>query len=141
MKEIKGSVMINVPADKIWETATDFSSYPEWNPFITQMKGELKEGGVFDVVVSLPERDDIKYRSTLVKMEKDKELRFKGKVRSMLSEEHSKFIEQIEEGKCVFSQRIVFKGLLSYFAGGVIKDSQLGLNKMNEELKKRCEKK
>jgi len=141
MKEIKGSIMINVPAEKVWATITDCSSYPEWNPFVTRMDGEMKEGGVFDVVVSLPGRDDIKYRTTLMKMEKDKELRFKGKIMFQLSEEHSKFIEQIEENKCVFSQSIVFRGLLSYFAGGVIKDSQLGLNKMNEEFKKRCEKK
>ena len=141
MKEIKGSVIINVPAEKVWATVTDFSSYPEWNPFVTRMEGELKEGGVFDIVVSLPERDEIKYRSTLVKMEKDKELLFKGKVRFLLSEEHSKLIEQIEDSKCVFSQRITFKGLLTLFAGKVIKDSQVGLNKMNEELKKRCEKK
>ncbi|MCG7844340.1 MAG: SRPBCC domain-containing protein [Methanomassiliicoccales archaeon] len=139
MKEIKGSVMINVPAEKVWATITDFSSYPEWNPFVTRMEGELRLGSAFDVVVTLPERDDIKYRSTLVKMEKDKELQFKGKIRSLLSEEHSKFIEQIEESKCMFSQSIAFKGFLTLFAGKIIKDSQVGLNKMNEELKKRCE--
>ncbi|OPX59367.1 MAG: Polyketide cyclase / dehydrase and lipid transport [Methanomassiliicoccales archaeon PtaB.Bin134] len=99
MKEIKGSVMINVPAEKVWTTVTDFSSYPEWNPYVTRMEGDLKEGGVFDVVVTLPERDDIKFKTTLFKMEKDKELRFKGKIRTMLSEEHSKLIEKIEENK------------------------------------------
>jgi hypothetical protein len=141
MKEIKGSVMINVPAEKVWATVTDFSSFPEWNPFVTRMEGELKEGGAFDIVVSLPDRDDIKYKTTLVKMEKDKELRFKGKVNSLLSEEHSKLIEQVEDSKCVFSQQMVFKGLLTLFAGKIIRDSQIGLNRMNEELKKRCEKK
>ena len=58
-----------------------------------------------------------------------------------MTENHSFLIEPLEENKCVFSQKIVFKGLLSYLAGGVIRDSEKGLHRMNEETKKRCEKK
>jgi hypothetical protein len=86
MKEIKGSVMINVPAEKVWTSLTDFASYPEWNPFITQMKGELKEGNVFDVTVTLPGRKDAKFRSKTVKINPGKEMLFKGAIKRGLSE-------------------------------------------------------
>ncbi|NLX47724.1 MAG: SRPBCC domain-containing protein [Euryarchaeota archaeon] len=140
MKEIKGSVMINVPAEKVWSTLVDFPAYKDWNPFITQMSGELKEDGIFDVTISLPDREDSKFQSTLVKMETNKELLLKGKIGFLMSEERSMLIEAIEESKCVFSQHIAYKGLMSMFAGKTVKASQTALNRMNEELKKRCEK-
>jgi len=142
MKEIKGSVMINVPAEKVWSTLTDFASYKDWNPFITQMSGELKEGELFDVVVALPDRADTKFKSKILKAEPNKELLTKGAIKKgLLNSEHSFLIEKIEDSKCVFSQRVVFTGLMSLFAGKTVKAAHVNLNKMNEELKKRCEKK
>jgi len=142
MKEIKGSVMINVPADKVWTVLSERALYKEWNPFITQLSGELKEGNLLDVTVVLPDRPDTKFRSKVIKLESGKELLTKGAIKKgLLTSEHSFLIETIEEKKCVFSQKIKFTGLMTLFAGKVIKDSQFALNKMNEELKKRCEKK
>jgi hypothetical protein len=142
MKEIKGSVMINVPADKVWAVLSERALYQEWNPFITQLSGELTEGNLLDVTVVLPDRKDTKFRSKVMKVEPNKELLTKGAIkRGLLTSEHSFLIETIEENKCVFSQKIVFTGLMTLFAGKVIKDSQVALNKMNEEMKKRCEKK
>jgi hypothetical protein len=142
MKEIKGSVMINVPAEKVWSNLTDFASYKDWNPFITQMSGELKEGKLFDVVVAIPDRKDTKFKTKIVKTETNKEVLTKGAIKKgLLTSEHSFLIETIEENKCVFSQKVVFTGIMSLFAGKTVKAAQVNLNKMNEELKKRCEKK
>ncbi|OPX65778.1 MAG: Polyketide cyclase / dehydrase and lipid transport [Methanomassiliicoccales archaeon PtaB.Bin215] len=142
MKEIKGSVMINVPADKVWAVLSERALYQEWNPFITQLSGELKEGNLLDVTVVLPDRKDTKFKSKVVKVEPNKELLTKGAIKKgLLTSEHSFLIEVIEENKCVFSQKVIFTGLMTLFAGKVIKDSQVALNRMNEEMKKRCEKK
>jgi len=140
MKEIKGSVMINVPADKVWTVLSERALYKEWNPFITQLSGELKDGNLLDVVVALPDRPDTKFRSKVIKLESAKELLTKGAIKKgLLTSEHSFLIETIEEKKCVFSQRVVFTGLMTLFAGKTIKAAQINLNKMNEALKKRCE--
>lgn len=142
MKEIKGSVMINVPADKVWTVLSERAMYKEWNPFTTQLSGELKEGNLLDVVVVLPDRPDTRFKSKVMKLESGKEILTKGAVKKgLLSSEHSFLIEPIEDNKCVFSQKVVFRGLGVYFSGKVIKASQTALTKMNEELKKRCEKK
>ncbi len=142
MKEIKGSVMINVPADKVWAVLSERALYQEWNPFITQLSGELKEGNPLDVTVVLPDRKDTKFKSKVIKVEPNKELLTRGAIKKgLLTSEHSFLIETIEEKKCVFSQRVVFTGLMTLFAGKTIKAAQVNLNKMNEEMKKRCEKK
>lgn len=142
MKEIKGSVMINVPAEKVWTVLSERAMYKEWNPFITQLSGELKEGNLLDVTVVLPDRPDTKFKSKVMRVESGKEFLTKGAIKKgLFTSEHSFLIETIEDNKCVFSQRIKFTGLMTLFAGKVIKDSQVALNKMNEELKKRCEKK
>ncbi|HPR99149.1 MAG TPA: SRPBCC domain-containing protein [Methanomassiliicoccales archaeon] len=140
MKEIKGSVMINVPAEKVWTVLSERAMYKEWNPFLTQLSGELKEGNLLDVTVALPDRPDTKFRSKVMKMESGKELLTKGAIKKgLLTSEHSFLIETINDNKCVFSQKVIFTGVMTFFAGKTVKAAQVNLNKMNEALKKRCE--
>lgn len=44
MKEIKTEIDISSTPENVWRILTDFSKYLEWNPFIDQISGELKEG-------------------------------------------------------------------------------------------------
>ncbi len=132
--------MINVPAEKVWTVLSERAMYKEWNPFLTQLSGELKEGNLLDVTVALPDRPDTKFRSKVMKMESGKELLTKGAIKKgLLTSEHSFLIETIDDHKCVFSQKVIFTGLMTLFAGKTIKAAQVNLNKMNEALKKRCE--
>lgn len=39
--EIRDSIVINAPVEKVWEVFRDFSSYPEWNPFIRSFEGRI----------------------------------------------------------------------------------------------------
>ncbi len=142
MKEIKGSVMVNAPASKVWERVIDFPSYPTWNPFIVQMKGELKEGSAFEVVISTPNKKEIRLRSRAVKVENGKEALFKGTVRKgLLSMDHSFLVEGLEDAKCILTQHIALRGLLSFFSRATARDLQAGLGNMNAEVKRLCEKK
>ncbi|KAJ8090397.1 hypothetical protein PM082_018993 [Marasmius tenuissimus] len=31
---VSASILINAPIEKVWDTILDFSSYPDWNPFV-----------------------------------------------------------------------------------------------------------
>jgi hypothetical protein len=142
MKEIKGSVMINAPADKAWTILKDFASYPQWNPFITEMKGEVKEGSVIDVTISLPDRKDTNFKSKVIRVDQGKEVRTRGAIKKgMLTSEHLFLIESLGEAKCMFTQNIKFTGFMSFFVGSIIRDTHKALNRMNDETKKLCEKK
>ena len=51
-KQITTETVINAPADKVWAELTDFTSYPEWNPFIKKVKGTVMTGETIEVAFS-----------------------------------------------------------------------------------------
>jgi hypothetical protein len=140
MKEIKGSIDIDAPVGKVWGVLTDLKAYPQWNPFMTQLSGDLKEGSVLDVVVKIPGRKDTKFKTQLVKMVEKKEALFKGAIiKGLLTSDHLITLESLGENKTRLFQSITFKGLMSSLAGGTIRDSQKGLDLMNSAAKVRSE--
>ena len=40
MKEIRTEIIINTSSDKVWNVLTNFSAYPDWNPFIRSLEGK-----------------------------------------------------------------------------------------------------
>lgn len=44
MKEIITRITIEASPERVWEVLTDIDKYAEWNPFLKQIKGELKLG-------------------------------------------------------------------------------------------------
>ncbi|PTB91085.1 SRPBCC domain-containing protein, partial [Marivirga lumbricoides] len=43
-KQIETSIRIKALSETVWDILTDFEKYPQWNPFIKSVKGEVKEG-------------------------------------------------------------------------------------------------
>ena len=43
-KEIKTEILIHASCQKVWSELTNITDYPNWNPFITSIVGELKIG-------------------------------------------------------------------------------------------------
>jgi hypothetical protein len=140
MKEIKGSIDIDAPIERVWEVLTDFKAYSKWNPFITQLSGDFKEGSIFDVVVKIPGRKDTQFKSKLAKVVDGQELVFDGTIKKgMLTDDHLFKLETFGENQTKMFQSIAFKGFMCYFAGSTIKDTQKGLDLMNSAFKVRCE--
>jgi uncharacterized protein YndB with AHSA1/START domain len=42
MKEIDKEIEIDASPERVWDVLTDFSSYPQRNPFIREIEGEVK---------------------------------------------------------------------------------------------------
>lgn len=40
--EIRDSIVIKAPVERVWEVFRDFGSYPEWNPFIRSFEGKIE---------------------------------------------------------------------------------------------------
>ena len=40
-KEIKTEIVIHATPEKIWKILTDFGNYPQWNPFIVSVTGDV----------------------------------------------------------------------------------------------------
>lgn len=140
MKEIKGSVMIMAPADKVWAKLMDFSSYPKWNPWITGMKGEIGVGNTCEVTVQQPGKGATSSKVMVARIEEGKEVLLKSKLMGgLVKEEHVLSVEPIDAGRSIFFQSVRFSGPMVGLISGTIKASQKGLGDMNTALKKLCE--
>ena len=59
---------IAAPADTVWQVITDFSSYSQWNPFVTACSCDLTVGAPIAMTVRLGEqvRDQVEFVSEVV---------------------------------------------------------------------------
>lgn len=139
MKEVRTEIEISAGPEKVWKILADFEKYDQWNPFITKIIGQAKEGGKIEIHIETPGGKNRKYGPTVIKVEQGRELRWLGKS-LLLNGEHIFTIEQLQPGCVRFVHREVFDGLLtSIFGKSLDTDVRQGFEEMNRALKERAE--
>src|SRR5215204_1252878 len=142
MKKLRSEIDIEASAEQVWDILTDFASYPQWNPFIRRISGELKAGERLDVRLEPPDSRGITLRPTVLSAEPNRQLRWLGHlfVPGLFDGEHSLSIQALEENRVRFVQSEVFKGVLvPLFARSLDKNTLRGFEEMNGALKERVE--
>jgi hypothetical protein len=142
MKEIHTEIEINAPAEKVWRVLTDFAAYPEWNPFVRRLDGEVSVGARLQVYIQSAGGKGMSFRPTVLDAEPNKELRWLGHLwfPGIFDGEHSFVIEPLGDGRVRFVQRERFKGLLVPFLSKMLdRDTRRGFEEMNRALKLRAE--
>ena len=142
MKELHSEIEIDASAASVWRILTDFSSYPQWNPFIRRISGELATGERLEVRLEPPETRGITLRPAVLNAEPNHQLRWLGHlfVPGLFDGEHSLSIQPLEENRVRFVQREAFKGLLvPLFARSLDNNTRCGFEEMNRALKERAE--
>jgi hypothetical protein len=139
--EIRTEVEIAAPAAQVWHTLTDFGEYQEWNPFITQISGEPREGRILDVRLSLPEGHDHELQPRVLRCEAEEELRWRGHLLfpGLFDGEHFFRLVHVAPNRTRFIQGENFSGVLVRFSGRTIDRAKRGFVYMNEALKRRVE--
>ena len=139
--EIRTELEIAAPASHVWRILTDFPSYGEWNPFITEIAGELAAERVLRVLLSLPEGRDFTLRPKLLCCEENRELRWRGHLLfpGLFDGEHFFRLEAVSETRTRFVQGENFSGVLVRFSGRTITRAARGFVYMNQALKRRAE--
>jgi hypothetical protein len=139
--EIRTEVEIAAPVAEVWRTLTGFADYQEWNPFITQISGELREGAALSVHLSLPEGSDYELRPLLLRCEENEELRWRGHLLfpGLFDGEHFFRLVELAPNRTRFVQGENFSGVLVRFTGRTITRAARGFVYMNEALKRRVE--
>jgi hypothetical protein len=127
----------------VWAVITDFATYPEWNPFIRRIGGELREGARLEVRIEPPQARATTFKPTVRSVEPNQELRWLGRlfVPGMFDGEHSLSIEPLESGRSRFVQSERFSGILIGLTKGTLKKTATGFEQMNAALKERVEQK
>ena len=71
---------ISASADMVWDVLTDFSRYPEWNPSLPSISGELRSGGTVSMTLAMPGRPSAKVKARLNDVEAGRRLTWQGNV-------------------------------------------------------------
>jgi hypothetical protein len=126
----------------VWGILTDFASYPQWNPFIRRISGELKAGDRLEVRLEPPGGRGITLRPMVLSAEPNRQLRWLGHllVPGLFDAKHSLLIQLLKEDRVRFIQSEVFKGVLVPLLARSLDNNTLrGFEEMNGALKERAE--
>jgi hypothetical protein len=142
MKELHSEIEINASVERVWDILTDFASYPQWNPFIRSISGELEVGERLEVRLEPPDSRGVTLRPTVLRAEPNRLMRWVGHVLvpGLFDGEHSLVIEPLGENRVRFVQHEAFKGVLvSLLTRSLDNNTLRGFEEMNEALKERAE--
>jgi hypothetical protein len=141
MKEIRTEIEIVAPAERVWAVVTDFDRYGEWNSFITRAVGRLVPGEKLAVTIHPPGGRAVTFRPTVTAVEPGRRVVWLGHlgIRGIFDGEHIQEVEPISPGRTRYVQRENLSGVLVPFVGGILRKTEAGFRRMNEQLKERAE--
>ena len=140
MKTLHTEIIINAPAEKVWNILTDFEKFPEWNAFILSIEGEQKVGAQLTVGLKNGNSTSV-FKPKLVVYEKNKAFEWKGRLPVGMFNGHHQFkIEKLSDTQVKFVHKEDFSGWLSGLIMKMIgEQTRHGFEAMNEALKNRAE--
>jgi len=141
MQFLNASVEIDAPADTVWKIVADTSRYPEWNPFVQKVEGDLREGGRVAVTIRAPGRKPVTFKARVHRLDPGRELRWRGQwyVPGLFDGEHALTVEPLEGGRARFGSHEAVTGLLLPLLGKPMRQSQAGFEQLCAAVKERAE--
>jgi hypothetical protein len=141
MEELRSHIEIDAEPEDVWEVLTDLGSYPEWNPFIRQIEGDIQRGATLRVLIQPPNQRGMTFKPKVLTAEPNQELRWLGRlfVPGVFDGEHTLSIEAAGQGHVRFNQRETFRGFLVPVMRRMLQGTQGGFEEMNRALKLRVE--
>lgn len=139
MKNIETSIIIDAPIEKVWQTLTNFEAYPNWNPFVKSVKGNVGVGHTIEVMLLLEGMKPQIFKPQVLEFGKNYTLRWLGKLgmKGIFDGEHYFQLKTISKQQTVFIHGENFRGILSGLILKMIgKKTKKGFEAMNEALKK-----
>jgi|SRR5215471_8457558 len=74
--EIRTEIVINATPARVWDVLTDFSHYPDWNPFVLEVQGAVSQNARIRYRFEMPRGVRIWTAATVPVFERERELRF-----------------------------------------------------------------
>jgi len=138
-KEIRTEINIRTTPEKIWTILTDFEKYPQWNPFITSIKGQVEQGNKIQVRIEPPNGKGMTFNPTVITKDKNKELRWLGKLlfSGLFDGEHKFELIDNGNGTVTFRQSEKFTGIFVWMFNP--EKTRQGFTEMNKKLKELSE--
>ena len=141
MKELSTEIEFDGTPQEVWTTLTDLQTYPQWNPFIEKIDGELTVGAKLDVRLQPADERGITMHPTVQAAEPGRELRWIGHlmIPGIFDGEHRFLIEEAGPGRVRFTQSERFGGIMVPLLWKKLRDggTAKGFRAMNEALARR----
>lgn len=141
MRHLRTETKVFVPAEEAWAKLTDFPSYPEWNPFISKLEGDISEGGSIKIGIFGVTLNPRVQRLVEDSNSSSFELRWLGHIGipGIADGEHYFRLQADGERSARLVHGVRLTGILIPLLGlcGLFRKSEKGLLAMNEALKAR----
>jgi hypothetical protein len=141
MQVLDASIEIDAPSERVWGVLTDTARYGEWNPFVTGIAGELREGADIKVTIRAPERKAVTFAARVTRLDPGRQLRWRGRwlLPGLFDGDHALTVETLGEGRARFRTREQVTGLLLPLLGKAMRQSQAGFEELCKAVKARAE--
>jgi hypothetical protein len=141
VRSISHTIEIDAGPEAVWRQLADTAAYPDWNPFVRRLEGELAENARLEVEIDPPGGRAMTFRPTVLAARPGRELRWIGHLglRGIFDGEHSFEIEPLGGDRSRFTQAERFSGLLVRPFAGTLEKTRRGFEAMNLALKERAE--
>jgi len=139
---VHADVLIDRPPSDVWKVVSASAAYPEWNPFITRVDGDFREGATIRIVLGTGS-DSMVFKPTVLLVRPDQDLCWRGSawVRGLFDGEHCIHLTAVSGGTHL-EQTEHFSGLLvGRLTRDVIEDTRRNFQAMNAAVKRRVESK
>jgi hypothetical protein len=140
VKTIETFTDVNARPEVVWDVITDFTAYGEWNPFITEISGELREGARLRAKFSIAGRKPRTFTPTVRVVDPGRRLAWRGRlaIPRCFDAEHVLAVEPAATG-CRFVHREGFTGVLVPFLRSTLAATHDAFVAMDRALAQRAE--
>jgi hypothetical protein len=141
MRQLDAHEDISAAPERVWAVLTDFASFPQWNPFLVKMEGELRVGSRLTLTIKAPEMRPVTFHPRVLTVSPGREIRWRGVtgVRGLFDGVHSLTVEPLSDGRSRFRTHEDVSGMLLPFLGKVMSRSQQGFEQLARAVKERAE--
>jgi hypothetical protein len=140
-KSIRTEIIINASPEKVWSILTDFGHYPDWNPFIRSISGQLKVGSRLTNAIFNGSKEYV-FRPKVLSVLEGKYFDWLGHlgIKGLFDGHHYFEIEELGAGQVKLSHGEDFSGILSgYILKKIANDTRAGFVRMNQAIRDRAE--
>jgi len=140
MKQYHTAIVINASAKAVWQELTNFKAYPDWNPIVGKLEGEMKEGSTISTHI-VPLKNT--YFPVLTRYDETRELVWKGAQGAsfLLAAEHYYRLNELSENQVELQHGEYFTGIISYLLPkNLLANMHAAFEQHNSLLKQRIEK-
>ena len=138
---IDTEIIIAASPALVWQVLTDWQAYPQWNPFILSLDGQLACGQRLQVTIQPPGGNSMVFRPTVVSHQPGSHFAWLGRVGlpGLFDGRHAFTLQPMPDGTTRLLHGEQFSGLLTLLLStSQQRQIQQGFITMNEALAARC---